>query len=261
MRQLGLEDTEGMPSVADFPARIQEYAVTHSLRRSSEEMALQKATEDLPMAMMAGAPDEANFLCLLLELLDAKIVVEVGVFRGLTTLCLAQCLQKLATAATDHRVVIGLDVSEDYAAVGKEHWKLAGVEDYIDFRVGDAKESLSRLLESEDYGPSSVDLCFIDADKTSYDDYYEKCLKLTRPGGLIVVDNTIWSGNVAIPDLAFEKAAEMLLGDDAEQAELLARVQDAVAIKAINEKIHKDERIERVCFLTIADGVTVCRKK
>ena len=180
----------------EMPRALQQYAADHSLRPTKEESHLLKEVEGMPRAMMAGAPDEANFLCLLLELLDAETVVEVGVFRGLTTLSLALCLRGLeersdgSSSNKEGRKVIGLDVSEEYAAVGREYWRKAGVEDRIDFRIGDAKDSLTKLLEER--GENSADLCFIDADKASYDDYYEKCLALTRPGGLIVVDNTLW---------------------------------------------------------------------
>lgn len=96
-----------------------------------------------------------------------------------------------------------MDVSDEVAQVGRRYWEKAGVSHLIDFRVGDAKESLATMLHEEGLGENSVDLCLIDADKESYDDYYEKCLRLTKPGGVIVVDNTIWSGRVLLPDGGF----------------------------------------------------------
>ena len=252
-------------ALEEMPRRMQAYAASHSLRPTPQQLELQEATEKMDYAVMAGAPDEANLLCLLLELLDAKLVVEVGVFRGLTTLAMAQCLQQLATKKGDnsvssvHRRVLGLDVSEDYAQVGQAIWEKAGVRNRIDFRVGDAKQTLSFLLE--ELGENTVDLCFIDADKSSYDDYYEKSVQLTRPGGLIVVDNTLWGGSVCIEDAALQEGLDKALHQDPPAPDLVHRMRDIIAIKAINAKIASDSRIERTSFLTIADGVTICRKK
>ena len=148
-------------------------------------------------------------------------------------------------------------MSQEFAQVGQAAWKDAGVEDLIDFRIGDAKQSMDTLLT--ELGPNSVDLVFIDADKSAYDAYYEKSLQLVRPGGLIVVDNTLWAGSVAIPDNVLEAA--LTKAGDNNQPDLVERVQDIMAIKAINAKISQDDRVSRVSFLTIADGVTICRKK
>lgn len=270
---------EIIPAADDVLRALQRYALSRSLRPSPEESDLQSEAEALPRAIMLGSPDEANLLCLLLELMDARTVVEVGVFRGTTTLALARCLRGLDERersreggtmkgpgiARRRRRVIGLDVSEEYASVGQRYWKMAGVESYIDFRVGDAKDILSELLKDGDMGDSSVDLCFIDADKESYDEYYEMCLRLTRPGGLIVVDNTIWGGRVIIPDGVLDALAQGTpsnqgvvggdLGDDVRMA------RSTKAIKALSKKISTDQRVERVCFLTIADGVVICRKR
>ena len=249
-----------------IPLKIQTYANQHSLKPTAQEVALQTSIQSLPGAGMAGAPDEANLLCLLLEMMDAKTVVEVGVFRGTTTLAFASCLQRLdqkRPGAT--RRVIGLDVSSDYAEIGQTYWKKAGVDHLVDLRIGNAKTSLSSLLEEDGYGENSVDLCFIDADKGSYDIYYEKCLRLTKSGGLIVVDNTIWGGFVTLSDELLNdlgKAAPDYESTDASVAATLARrAKDTIAIKALSKKIFDDDRIERVSFLTIADGVTICRKK
>lgn len=257
-----------LPEPTTIPLDLQAWANKNSLKPSPEEVQLQDDLEKLPFSRMAGAPDEANLLCLLLEMMDAKVVVEVGVFRGTTTLTMAKCLKKMNDKGTSNhqtRKVIGLDVSSDYAEIGRKYWRVAGVDDLIDFRIGDAKDSLSKLLRDEMYGENSVDLCFIDADKTSYDDYYEKCLRLTKSGGLIVVDNTLWGGSVAVPDpildALVERANQISEDDDSDQAKVARRARDTKAIKQLTKKIYNDERIERVSFLTIADGVTICRKK
>mmetsp|Transcript_4285 Transcript_4285/g.5591 ORF Transcript_4285/g.5591 Transcript_4285/m.5591 type:complete len:348 (+) Transcript_4285:66-1109(+) len=250
-----------LPSV---PKKLQQYANDHSLKRWECEMELQREIEELPRSIMAGAPDEANLLCLLLEMMDATTVIEVGVFRGITTLTLALCLKRMNQKASSippgddiqrRRRIIGLDVSEEYVTTGEKYWIKAGVDDIIDFRVGDAKNSLKMMLEEEDFGENSVDMCFIDADKVSYDDYYEKCLRLTKKGGLIVVDNTLWGGRVLTPDSMLTSAA----ANNEDNGKY--RFEDTIAIKALNKKIFNDTRVERVCFLTIADGVTICRKK
>ena len=249
------DDKDGRPLLADMPGRLSAYSLEHSWRPSDALRALQTKTEQMDRAVMAGAPDEANLLCLLCEMLQAQRVVEIGVFRGLTTLALAECLQGMdkGISGTTTRRIYGLDVSADYAVVGQEAWKTAGVDHLIDFRVGDAKATLAALLE--EVGPNSVDMVFIDADKTSYDNYYETSLQLVRPGGLIVVDNTLWGGSVAVPSHILKEATA---SDD---PELVARAKDALAIHTLNAKIAADERVSRVSFLTIADGVTLCRKK
>jgi len=262
--QLKEEAEKALKPSEKLPLKLTNYAHRYSLKRTEEELELQKEIESLPGAAMAGAPDEANLMCLMLELMDAKKVVEVGVFRGITTLAFALCLKRLDERNPKiGRKVIGLDVSDEYAAIGKSYWKKAGVGEYIDFRVGDAKESLDVLIEDmtgkEDLD-GGVDLCFIDADKQSYDDYYEKCLKLTKKGGLICVDNTIWGGRVLIPDLVLDAIVEKNNGgaawkDKADSA------RGTRAIKELTKKIFNDERIERVSFLTMADGVIICRKK
>lgn len=257
LSSLDLQGAAGVPALPDVPGRLQAYATEHSLRPTVHQAALQRQTEQLPRAIMAGAPDEANLLCLLLEVLDAHVVVEVGVFRGLTTLAMAECLHQMMCNSDEQRKIYGLDMSKEFAKVGQAAWKDAGVEDLIDFRIGDAKQSMDTLLT--ELGPNSVDLVFIDADKSAYDSYYEKSLQLVRPEGLIVVDNTLWAGSVAIPDNVLEAA--LTKAGDSNQPDLVERVQDIMAIKAINAKISQDDRVSRVSFLTIADGVTICRKK
>jgi predicted O-methyltransferase YrrM len=243
-----------------IPNQLRVFAEKHSLRPTKEEEELQRAAEALPRAGMVGAPDEANLLCMLLEMMNAKRVVEVGVFRGVTTLAFAQCLKKMN--AKDSKVY-GLDISSEFAEIGKKYWKLAVVDDLIDLRIGDAKDSMSELIK--ELGENSVDMCFIDADKTGYDDYYEKSVQLTKSGGLIVVDNTLWSGYVSVPDEILiplaEKAKDYSMEDKTDEAELARRAVETLAIKKLASKIFQDDRIERVSFLTIADGVTICRKK
>lgn len=179
---------------------------------------------------MMGAPDEAQFLGWLGATLNAKKVIEVGVFRGSTTLALALALPE------DARIV-GLDVSDDYATLGKAAWKECGVEHKIDFRVGPAVDSMDALIAAGEAG--TFDLVFIDADKTGYDSYYERSLVLLRQGGIIAIDNVLWSGRVNQP---------LAEGD-----------LDTAALVNIAAKVRNDRRVKAV-MLPIADGCYMVRK-
>jgi O-methyltransferase len=179
---------------------------------------------------MQTSADEVAFLGLLCRLLGARKVVEVGVFTGFGTLALARAVP------ADGRVV-ALDITDKWLSAGRAAWAEAGVAERVDLRVGDARASLASLLAAD--GPGSFDLAFIDADKTSVGDYYEACLALVRPGGVVAVDNTLWGGAVVDP-----------LVDDASTR----------AIRALNARIHADERVDPV-MLPIADGLTLARKR
>ena len=198
---------------------------------SQEQKELMDEISSHPRAVMMGSPDQAQFLAWLCRLISAKKVLEVGVFRGFTTLTLAQALP-------EDGQVVGLDISEEYAETGKKYWQRAGVTSKIDFRVGLAVESMDTLLKEGHAG--TFDLCFIDADKSNYDSYYEGALKLVRKGGVIAVDNVLWSGRILSP------AAEQ---DD-----------DAKAVAALNEKLVTDDRIS-MNMLGIADGLSLCEVK
>lgn len=179
---------------------------------------------------MMGAPDEAAFLSWLLLATGGKRVVEVGVFRGTTTLAIAKSLPS-------DGIVVGLDISDEFAQMGKRAWADMGVADKVDFRVGPAVDSLKQLIAEGRQG--TFDLAFIDADKENYPSYYELCLQLLRPGGIIAVDNVLWGGAVIDPP---------------EQQE-----EHTKAIVAVTAKIRNDPRVHAV-MLPIADGVYLCRK-
>jgi caffeoyl-CoA O-methyltransferase len=167
---------------------------------------------------------------LLARLVGAKQCLEIGVFTGYSSLAVALALPK------DGRI-IACDVSEEWTAIARKYWKKAGVEDKIDLRIGPALGTLDTLISLRQ--TNRFDMAFIDADKTSYLAYYERCMELVRPGGLIVVDNTLWSGDVADP--ANQKP-------------------DTVALRAFNDALHKDERID-LALLPVGDGVTLARKR
>lgn len=195
-----------------------------------DEVELIHEIEAADKAIMMGSPDEAALLGWICELIGAKKVIEIGVFRGSTTLRLARCVGK------DGKVV-ALDITDEYAQMGRKYWKQAGVEDRIDFRMGSAMESLDKMVDEESE-LGSYDLVFIDADKVSYEGYYERALKLVRKGGVIALDNVLWHGHV--------------LEEESIQSE------DTKMLVKMTKKLQTDERVS--CNLVaIADGVTLCR--
>jgi caffeoyl-CoA O-methyltransferase len=179
---------------------------------------------------MQTGPDQVQFLQLLVRLIGARRCIEVGVFTGYSALGVALALPE------DGRIV-ACDVSEEYTSVARRYWERAGVADKIDLYLAPAAQTLDELLaagEGERY-----DFAYIDADKAGYDGYYERCLKLVRPNGLITIDNVLWGGDVAAPDVTDE---------------------DTVALRKLNEKIGRDQRVD-ASLLTLGDGLMVVRKK
>ena len=217
-RTIGLDD------------RLYDYLLSVSLRDSELLARLRAETARDALARMQVSPEQGQFLGLLVELIGARTTLEVGVFTGYSSLCVALSLP-------DDGRIVACDVSERWTGVGRRYWKEAGVEHKIDLRVAPALETLDSLIAEGRAG--SFDFAFIDADKGNYTEYYERCLTLVRPGGLIAVDNTLWSGAVA--DAADE-------GDD------------TLAIRALNEHIHADERVT-MSLLPIGDGLTLAVKR
>lgn len=210
--------------------RLADYILQTGLREHAAQKALRAATATMPRGgMQIGAPQGA-LMALLVQAIGAKRCIEVGVFTGYSALAVALALPP------DGRIV-ACDVSADYTAVGRKHWAEAGVADKIDLRIAPAAETLDALLAAG--GAGTYDFAFIDADKTNYDTYYERCLALLRTGGIIAVDNVLWGGSVADPDRNDE---------------------DTVAIKQLNAKIRRDERVT-MCLLPISDGVTLALKR
>jgi caffeoyl-CoA O-methyltransferase len=213
-----------------LPETLETYLFDVLSPRTEVQERLRRETQAHPRAGMQIGPDQGLFLGLLVRMLDARRVVEVGTFTGYSALAMAMALPPGGR-------IVCCDVSEEYTAVARRYWKEAGVEDRIDLRLAPARDTLAALLKAE--GPGSQDLAFIDADKTSYDAYYEACLQLLRPGGVIAIDNVLWSGRVADPAVT-----------DA----------DTAALRALNVKIRDDRRVDAV-VLSVGDGVTLARKK
>jgi predicted O-methyltransferase YrrM len=211
--------------------RIDDYLMNNSLREPEVLRRLREETvAGNPYAEMAVAPIQGQFMTLLVKLIGAVKTLEVGVFTGYSTLCTALALPA-------HGRVVACDVNEEWTSVARRYWAEAGVADKITLRLAPAVETLDALLGAGEAG--TFDFAFIDADKPNYDNYYERALKLIRRGGLIVFDNMLWSGRVADPGV-----------QDA----------DTVALRALNEKLHHDERVF-VSLLPIRDGVSLAVKQ
>ncbi|HEY9741891.1 MAG TPA: class I SAM-dependent methyltransferase [Coleofasciculaceae cyanobacterium] len=210
--------------------QLYDYLLSASLREPDILQQLREETASLPNARMQIAPEQGQFMALLVQLLGATKTLEVGVFTGYSSLCVALSLPP-------NGKIVACDVSEEYTAVAHRYWKAAGVADKIDLRLAPALETLDKLLA--DGQAQTFDFAFIDADKGNYERYYERSLQLIRPGGLIAIDNVLWSGRVADP-----------------------QVQDAStkAIRAFNNKLHQDERVS-LSLVSIADGLTLALKR
>jgi predicted O-methyltransferase YrrM len=208
---------------------LYDYLLAVSLREPPLLRQLREETAAMPMHAMQISPEQGQFMALLLHLMGARQCLEVGVFTGYSSLATALALPE------DGRIV-ACDVSEEWTAVARRYWKAAGVAHKIDLRLAPAVETLDALLAS---GQSNrFDAAFIDADKASYLAYYERILRLLRVGGLVVVDNTLWSGRVADPKVSDE---------------------DTVALRHFNEQLHRDARVE-LSLLPLGDGLTLARK-
>ncbi len=210
--------------------RLNDYLLEVSLREPPLLERLRAETAALPEAAMQLAPEQGQFLALLVELIGARRALEVGSFTGYSGLCVALALP------ADGRLV-ACDVSEDFTAIARRYWAEAGVAEKIDLRLAPALESLDALLAEGAGG--SFDFMFVDADKENYPHYYEHGLELLRPGGLMAIDNVLWGGAVADP-----------ARQDA----------DTEAIRALNAKLHDDERVT-LSLVPIGDGLTLARKR
>lgn len=212
-----------------LPDKLYRYLIENSLREPDVLRRLREETMRLPMARMQIAPEQGQFMQLLLRLLGARQAIEVGVFTGYSSLSTALALPE------DGRL-IACDVSETWTAVARRYWREAGVEHKIDLRLAPAVQTLDGLIDAGRSG--SFDFGFIDADKSSYGDYYERLLKLLRPGGLLAADNTLWSGAVA---------------------DLRKKDEDTVAIREFNRRVHLDRRV-LPSMVPIGDGLTLALK-
>lgn len=215
-RSLGLSD------------ELAAYVAAMGTRPTPAQEGLRAATKGMRGAGMQIGADQGQFMGFLVRALGVKRALEVGTFTGYSALSVALALPP------DGRLVC-CDISTEYTDVGKPFWQQAGVADRIDLRIGPAIATLDGLIAAGE----SFDFAFIDADKSNYDAYYERCLKLIRAGGIIAVDNVLWGGSVADP---------------------AQNDSDTLAIKRLNAKIRKDDRVS-MCLVPISDGVTLALKR
>jgi predicted O-methyltransferase YrrM len=213
-----------------FPAKVERYVSQEISLETPVQKRLRAETARLPQGGMQIGADQGALLALLVRSIDARMTLEIGTFTGYSALAVAAALPP------DGKLVC-CDISEEWTTIARRYWKEAGVAEKIELRLAPALQSL-RALERE-RGAGAFDFAFVDADKPGYDAYYEGCLKLLRPGGLVAFDNVLWSGKVADPK---------------------AHDADTDALRALNAKIRDDARVDS-CLLTVGDGVMLARKR
>jgi predicted O-methyltransferase YrrM len=213
-----------------FSDRLYEYLLSVSLREPEILHELRQETRQHPQYSMQIAPEQGQFMALLVQLINARKTLEVGVFTGYSSL-------SVALALPPDGKIVACDVSEDYTTIARRYWQAAGVDHKIDLHIAPAIETLDRLLATGQ--AATFDFAFIDADKPNYDAYYERALQLLRPSGLMAIDNVLWGGKVADPQAQ----------DDSTQA-----------LRTLNQKLHQDDRVS-LSLVTIADGLTLAQKR
>ena len=206
------------------------YLLDNSLRDDPLLRQLREQTAQDPLARMQIAPEQGQFMALLVKLTGARRVIEVGTFTGYSSLCMARALP-------EDGYLLCCDVDDYWTGIARQYWRKAGIEDRIDLKLAPAVDTLQQLLDQGQQG--SFDLTFIDADKENYDRYYEQSLELIKPNGLIIFDNMLWSGRVADPD-----------HNDI----------DTMSLRELNRKLHQDERVD-ISLIPMADGITLARKR
>ncbi len=209
---------------------LYEYLIGTSLREPEVLRELREETRPMPEADCQISPEQGQFMALLLKVMGARRVLEVGTFTGYSSTA-------MALALPEGGKIVTCDRSKEWTDIARRYWEKAGVEGRIELSLGEAEESLKYLLLAP--GPDSFDFAFIDADKTNDSLYFEQCLRLVRPGGIIAIDNTLWSGRVA---------------------DRSKRDADTLAIRAFNVERLKDDRVD-LSLVPIADGLTLCRKR
>lgn len=214
----------------DLNDTLYDYLLSVSLRDNPIQKELREVTDKLEWGIMQISADQAQFMFLLLKLTNAKRIIEIGTFTGYSALVMANALP-------DDGQIIACDTSEEWTDIAKKYWQQAGITSKIDLRLAPALETLNALTTEGQV--NSFDAAFIDADKQNMLNYYEHCLKLIRPGGLIMIDNVLWGGSVADPEK----------NDD-----------DTKAIRATNQFVLQDNRVD-ISLIPIGDGLTLARKR
>ncbi|MGF1640493.1 MAG: class I SAM-dependent methyltransferase [Rhodospirillales bacterium] len=210
--------------------RLYDYLCSVSLRETPLQRRLRDETRAMPEANMQISPEQGQFMALLVQLIGAERIVEVGTFTGYSALAMAAVLPASGR-------LVACDVSERWTAIARRYWAEAGLSDRIDLRLAPAMTTLDDLIAAGEGG--RYDFAFIDADKENYRGYYERVLTLLRPGGLVAVDNVLWGGRVVDPT---------------------KRDNDTEAIRAFNTALRDDRRVD-LSLVPIGDGLTLARKR
>ncbi len=213
-----------------LPDDLHEYLLSVSLREPNILRELREETAALPNHNMQIAPEQGQFMAFLVKLMGARRALEVGVFTGYSSLA-------VALALPEDGQIMACDVSEEFTAVARKYWQKAGVAHKIQLHLAPAAQTLARFLDEGQAG--QYDFAFIDADKPNYDTYYEQCLQLLRPGGLMAIDNVLWDG----------KVTDTAVTDP-----------DTQTIRTLNQKLRSDERVD-LSLVLIGDGLTLLRKR
>jgi caffeoyl-CoA O-methyltransferase len=208
---------------------LDRYIQTVGVREPDVLRRLREETAPMRLSAMQISPEQGGFMALLARLIGARRYLEIGTFTGYSALAVALALP------ADGRIV-ACDINAEWTAIGRRYWREAGVEHKVDLRLAPAIETLDGLIRD---GTELFDFAFIDADKENYDGYYERALRLVRPGGLIAIDNVLWGGAVADPERSDP---------------------ETVAIDRLNRKLHDDPRIEP-SLIPIGDGLTLAFRR
>ena len=209
---------------------LYEYLKSVSLREPDVLARIRKETSRHPRAAMQISPEQGQFMSLLVKLLGVQKVLEIGVFTGYSSTI-------VALALPDDGQITACDIDEDFTSIAQRYWQEAGVSQKINLNLAPALETLNKLLDQG--AEATYDMAFIDADKCNYPNYYEPCLRLLKPGGVLLVDNVLWDGRVA--DLSINDA-------------------DTDGIRRLNQLVHEDSRVD-MSLIPLGDGLTLVRKK
>jgi len=214
----------------DLSDKVYDYLLNHSLREPELLAELRRETSQLEMSIMQISPEQGQFMSLLVKVLGVKRAIEVGVYTGYSSLSVAMAMP------SDGELIV-CDTNEEWTNIASRYWARAGLSERITLMLAPALDTLKSLIKSGQAG--QFDFAFIDADKTNYKNYYDCCLELIRPGGMIAIDNVLWDGAVA---------------DDTDDSE------DTQAIRELNDYIHQDQRVD-LSMLPIGDGLSLVRRR
>jgi predicted O-methyltransferase YrrM len=214
----------------DLTDEVYQYLLNHSLREHELLAELRRETSQLEMGIMQISPEQGQFMSLLVKMLGVRRAIEVGVFTGYSSL-------SVAMAMPENGELVVCDTNEEWTSIARRYWERAGLSHKITLNLAPALTTLKNLLADGQAG--QFDFAFIDADKTNYINYYEACLKLIRPGGVIAIDNVLWGGSVVdVKDYS----------------------EDTVAIRELNKYIQNDDRVD-ISMLPVGDGLTLARRR